>query len=146
MFCSMYSKVMPLNNARFGSAWKKQAEMPIFNMRGMRRRARTLSIRSSHCLGENPLEVRARAFARVGLVAGVVDRNLDQRRNVGLGYRPLGRVSGQRGGNAEVALQCGQPVDEGFGTRFRRRAWRSGADDVRELGHFRGGAVEVEAH
>src|SRR6185369_15131643 len=92
MFCSMYCKVMPLNSARFGSAWKKQAEIPILSMRGARRETRIVASRRSHRLGENPLEVRARALAGIGLVAGVVDRDVDQRRDVGFGHRPLGRV------------------------------------------------------
>src|SRR6185295_6048655 len=69
-FCSMYCSVIPLKIARFGSSWKKQAAMPILSM-------------GSDGGGEDPLEILARARAGVGLVAGVVNRNFDQRGNVG---------------------------------------------------------------
>src|SRR5437773_7823842 len=67
--CSTYCSVLPLKTSRSGSAWKKQAEMPIFSMQSDR-------------LGEDPFEVRARARAGIGLVADVVDRHLDQRRDI----------------------------------------------------------------
>ena len=33
-FCSMYCSVIPLKIARFGSAWKNDAEMPILTWAG----------------------------------------------------------------------------------------------------------------
>src|SRR5258706_646917 len=85
IFCSMYCSVMPLNIARLGSAWKKHAEMPIFNM-GMER---TMTCAGSDRLGEDVFEIRARAWPRVGLMTDVVDGDVDQRRNIGARHRTL---------------------------------------------------------
>ena len=107
--------------------------MPIFSMRGARREPRIVASRRSHRLREDALEVRARARPGIGLVADVVDRDLDQRRDVGSRHRPPGRVPGQRRRNAELALERRQPVDERLARwppaerRSRRRRRRAPA-------------------
>src|SRR6266571_5090944 len=95
--------------------------MPIFSM-------------SSDRLGENPLEVRASARTWIGLVARVVDRDLDQRGDVRLRDRTLRLVSGQRCGDREIAFERREPV---YGRRGARLLGvLRHADDMRELGHL----------
>ena len=64
-FCSMYCSVIPLKIARFGSSWKKQAEMPILSMVGKCRRVSVGKIAR--------LELDRRAVRRAvgGVVPGV---------------------------------------------------------------------------
>src|SRR5438128_11769053 len=88
MFCSMYCSVMPLKMARCGSAWKKQAEMPIFNIGD--------PPELLHRFRKNPLEVLARTRSRIGLMAGIVDRHIDQRGDVGLGHRSFRFIGRER--------------------------------------------------
>ena len=50
-FCSMYCSVIPLKIARLGSAWKKQAAMPILSMRSGEIAAAKIRSKSSRVQG-----------------------------------------------------------------------------------------------
>ena len=103
--------------------------MPIFSM----------ADRASDRLGEDALEIRARARARVGLVAGVVDRDLDQRRNVGARHRRASRHSAESvaGMPRSAFIRASQSMNARGRASLGHRRRAGDAGDARELGHLR---------
>src|SRR5437899_7643334 len=135
-FCSMYCSVIPLKTARCGSSWKKHAEMPIFSM--MLRLDRR---------GEHLHKIVARALARIRQMTGIVNRDVDERRNIRLRNGSLRHVSSECRRNAELGFHPHEPVDKSGGARFRRhRGNADDAGDAPELGHPGGWRRQIEAH
>ena len=143
----MYCKRHALEQRALRVGVKKQAEMPIFSMRRARREARSryeptlTSPRRKSARSPRACTVRGLVWWQVSLIATST--------SAGMSALVTGRLAAcpdSVGGIARSRLSVASQSMKAARIRFRQRAVRAGADDVRQLGHFRRRASEIEAH